>query len=100
MVNAQGLWRRRSEQQGRPLYRLGHPLFDDPNPDIYCHMETTPLFAGDAESHVKLIIKPKDGPLIDVEMANTCAIRRTPAGYGDAGHAGQPRPPRAALEIF
>lgn len=48
-------------------------FFDDPNPHIYCHMETTPLFAGDAESHVKLIIKPKDGPLIDVEMANTCA---------------------------
>lgn len=40
---------------------------------IFCHMETTPLFAGDAESHVKLIIKPNDGPLIDVELANTCA---------------------------
>jgi predicted dehydrogenase len=48
-------------------------FFADPEPDIFCHMETTPLFAGDAESHVKLIIKPKDGPLIDIELSNTCA---------------------------
>ncbi|MBV7328101.1 Gfo/Idh/MocA family oxidoreductase [Chloroflexi bacterium TSY] len=49
-------------------------FFSDPNPEVYCHMETTPLFAGDAESHVKLIIKPNDGPLIDVELANACAF--------------------------
>lgn len=48
-------------------------FFDDPQPQIFCHMDTTPLFAGDAESHVKLIIKPKDGPTIDVEMTNCCA---------------------------
>lgn len=48
-------------------------FFDDSQPEIFCHMETTPLFAGDAESHVKLIIKPSDGPVIDVEMANCCA---------------------------
>ncbi len=48
-------------------------FFDDPHPEIFCQMETTPLFAGDAESHVKLIIKPEDGPLIDVEMTNCCA---------------------------
>lgn len=48
-------------------------FFDDPNPEIFCQMETTPLFAGDAESHVKLVIKPNDGPVIDVEMTNCCA---------------------------
>ena len=29
--------------------------------------------AGDAESHVKLVINPSDGPAIDVEMTNCCA---------------------------
>ena len=48
-------------------------FFDDPHPEIFCQMETTPLFAGDAESHVKLVIKPNDGPVIDVEMSNCCA---------------------------
>ncbi len=36
-------------------------------------METTPLYAGDAESHAKLIIRPKDGPMIDIEMTHTNA---------------------------
>ena len=49
-------------------------FFDDPQPEIFCQMETTPLFAGDAESHVKLVIKPNDGPVIDVEMSNCCAF--------------------------
>lgn len=73
-------WQTLKEFGGGDLNNKGaHPIdwaihfFDDPNPDIYCHMETTPLFAGDAESHVKLIIKPNDGPIIDVELANCCA---------------------------
>ncbi len=73
-------WQTLKEYGGGDLNNKGaHPIdraihfFDDPHPDIFCHMETTPLFAGDAESHVKLIIKPKDGPLIDVELSNTCA---------------------------
>lgn len=48
-------------------------FFDDPEPEIFCHMETTPLSAGDAESHIKILIKPNDGPLIDIEFANACA---------------------------
>ncbi|MEZ4860355.1 MAG: Gfo/Idh/MocA family oxidoreductase [Caldilineaceae bacterium] len=73
-------WQTLKAYGGGDLNNKGaHPIdwaihfFNDPNPDIYCHMETTPLFAGDAESHVKLIIKPNDGPLIDVELANCCA---------------------------
>jgi scyllo-inositol 2-dehydrogenase (NADP+) len=48
-------------------------FFDDPEPEIFCHMETTPLSAGDAESHIKILIKPNDGPVIDIEFANACA---------------------------
>ena len=74
-------WQTLKAYGGGDLNNKGaHPIdwaihfFNDPNPEIFCHMETTPLFAGDAESHVKLIIKPNDGPLIDVELANTCAF--------------------------
>ncbi len=73
-------WQTLKKYGGGDLNNKGaHPIdwaihfFDDLEPDIFCHMETTPLFAGDAESHVKLIIKPKDGPLIDLELSNTCA---------------------------
>ncbi|MFN8440047.1 MAG: Gfo/Idh/MocA family oxidoreductase [Caldilineaceae bacterium] len=73
-------WQTLKAYGGGDLNNKGaHPIdwaihfFADPSPEIFCHMETTPLFAGDAESHVKLIIKPKDGPLIDVELSNTCA---------------------------
>ncbi len=73
-------WQTLKAYGGGDLNNKGaHPIdwaihfFNDPNPEIFCHMETTPLFAGDAESHVKLIIKPNDGPMIDVELANTCA---------------------------
>jgi predicted dehydrogenase len=48
-------------------------LIDDPEPDIFCHMETTPLCTGDAESHVKILLKPKQGPLIDIELTHACA---------------------------
>lgn len=48
-------------------------LIDEPQPEIFCHMETTPLCTGDAESHVKLILKPKQGPLIDIELTHACA---------------------------
>lgn len=48
-------------------------FFNDPDPEVFCHMETTPLSAGDAESHIKILIKPNDGPLIDIEFANACA---------------------------
>ena len=73
-------WQTLKEYGGGDLNNKGsHPIdwailfFDDPNPEMFCHMETTPLHAGDAESHVKLIIKPNDGPLIDIELSNSCA---------------------------
>jgi len=48
-------------------------LIDDPDPEVFCHMETTPLYAGDADSHVKLILRPQNGPLIDIELTHACA---------------------------
>jgi predicted dehydrogenase len=48
-------------------------LIDDPAPELFCHMETTPLCTGDADSHVKVILKPKRGPLIDIELTHACA---------------------------
>jgi predicted dehydrogenase len=48
-------------------------LVDDPEPEVLAHMETTPLCAGDAESHVKLIMRPENGPMIDIEITQTNA---------------------------
>jgi len=48
-------------------------LIDDSEPELFCHMEATPLYAGDADSHVKLLIRPKDGPVIDIELTHACA---------------------------
>ncbi len=46
---------------------------DDPDPKVYCHIEATPLYAGNADSHVKLILRPPTGPLIDIELTHACA---------------------------
>ena len=48
-------------------------LFDDPEPEMFCRMEATPLYAGDADSHVKLILNPQNGPLVDIELTHACA---------------------------
>jgi scyllo-inositol 2-dehydrogenase (NADP+) len=48
-------------------------LIDDPDPEVFCHMEATPLYAGDADSHVKLLLRPKNGPLVDIELTHACA---------------------------
>jgi predicted dehydrogenase len=49
-------------------------LIDDPAPEVIAHLETTPLFAGDADSHVKILLRPKDGPLIDIELTHANAF--------------------------
>lgn len=48
-------------------------LIDDEAPELFCHMVRTPLYAGDAESHAKLILRPKHGPLIDIELTHANA---------------------------
>ena len=59
---------------GAHFVDLAMRLIDDPEPEVFCHMENTPLYAGDAESHLKLILKPSQGPVIDLEITNTCAF--------------------------
>jgi predicted dehydrogenase len=46
----------------------------DVEPEVFCHMETTPLWAGDAEGHVKIILRAPGLPLIDLEMTCACAF--------------------------
>ena len=43
-------------------------LIDDPEPEVFCRMEATSLYAGDADSHVKLVLWTKNGPLVDIEL--------------------------------
>jgi scyllo-inositol 2-dehydrogenase (NADP+) len=48
-------------------------LIDDPEPQLFCHMEATSLYAGDADSHVKLVLLSEAGPLVDIELTHACA---------------------------
>lgn len=49
-------------------------LFKDEDPEVFCQLLATPLYAGDAESHAKMIIRPDDGPLIDIELTHANAF--------------------------
>lgn len=48
-------------------------LLGDTEPEVFCHAECTPLYAGDAESHAKIILRADRGPVIDIELTNACA---------------------------
>ena len=48
-------------------------LFGDAEPEVFCHMERTPLTFGDAEDHVKIILRAPGAPLIDMEFSNAVA---------------------------
>ncbi|MCB8942216.1 MAG: Gfo/Idh/MocA family oxidoreductase [Ardenticatenaceae bacterium] len=48
-------------------------LVADDDLELFCHMVRTPLYAGDAESHAKLILRPQNGPLIDMELTHANA---------------------------
>ena len=47
-------------------------LFGEREPEIFCHLEKT-LTLGDAEDHVKVILKTADAPMIDLEVTSACA---------------------------
>jgi len=47
-------------------------LFGKSEPEIYCHMERT-LTLGDAEDHVKLILRAESAPMIDLVISSSCA---------------------------
>jgi len=48
-------------------------LFGDAEPQVFCHMEATPLSLGDAEDHVKIILQGAGAPMIDMEFSNAVA---------------------------
>ena len=48
-------------------------LLGDAEPQVFCRMERTPLYSGDAESHVKIILQGNSGPVIDIELTTACA---------------------------
>jgi scyllo-inositol 2-dehydrogenase (NADP+) len=48
-------------------------LLGDVEPEVFCRMERTPLCAGDAEDHVKVILHAPGAPMIDLEFTNACA---------------------------
>ena len=47
-------------------------LFGPSEPEVYCHMERT-LTLGDAEDHVKLVLKAEHAPMIDLEISSARA---------------------------
>jgi len=47
-------------------------LFGKKDAEVFCHLERT-MTLGDADDHVKIILKAKGQPMIDLELASTCA---------------------------
>jgi predicted dehydrogenase len=48
-------------------------LLPEAEPSVLCRMDRTPLWSGDAESHVKIVLQVPGGPLIDIETTSVCA---------------------------
>jgi len=47
-------------------------LFGDKEPELFCDLRRT-LTLGDAEDHVKIILRASGSPLIDIEITRACA---------------------------
>ncbi|GIX05841.1 MAG: hypothetical protein KatS3mg115_0244 [Candidatus Poribacteria bacterium] len=48
-------------------------LLGDREVEVFCHRMHTPLSSGDAEDHVKVVLKAKDGLLFDIEATMAAA---------------------------
>ena len=49
-------------------------LLGDVEPvEVFCHMERTPLSSGDADDHVKIVLKAPGAPVVDLESSNAVA---------------------------
>jgi scyllo-inositol 2-dehydrogenase (NADP+) len=57
---------------GAHLVDLGLQLFGEHEPAIFCDLQRT-LTSGDAEDHVKIVLKADGAPTIEVEVSNACA---------------------------
>lgn len=52
---------------------MGLQLFGDAYPDqVFCHLDRT-LTLGDADDHVKVVIRGNDAPTVDIEISSCCA---------------------------
>lgn len=85
-------WQTLKKFGGGSLNNTGpHPLeqalslFGPGEPEIFCHMENV-LSLGDAEDHVKVILKGEGAPLIDLEISSLASYA-TPKWtvWGDCG---------------
>ena len=50
-------------------------LMGEGTPEVYCHLERT-LTLGDAEDHVKLVLRMAGAPMVDLEVSSACAYSR------------------------
>jgi len=50
-------------------------LMGEGTPDICCHLERT-LTVGNAEDHVKLVLRMQGAPMVDLEVSSACAYSR------------------------
>ncbi len=68
-----------------PLDQALHFIGRDAMPEVFCIMDNVQTF-GDAEDHVKLILRRKDRPTIDLEISSCCAYNPyTYVIYGSRG---------------
>ncbi|MCD6469922.1 Gfo/Idh/MocA family oxidoreductase [Candidatus Bathyarchaeota archaeon] len=50
----------------------GLQILGDKEPEVFCDLQRT-LTLGDAEDHVKILLKAPNSPLIDIEVTRACA---------------------------
>lgn len=85
-------WQTMRACHGGSLNNTGpHPLdqalqlFGDTEPEVFCHLERT-LTLGDADDHVKIILRGPGAPMIDLEISSACAYpQETWNVYGTHG---------------
>lgn len=72
-------WQTLKEYHGGSLNNTGVHMLDqlllfygDAAPEVFCHMERV-LTSGDAEDHVKVILRAPGKPMIDFEVTSACA---------------------------
>jgi predicted dehydrogenase len=73
-------WQTLQAYNGGNLANTGpHPLdqalmlFGEGEPEVFCHMDCTEGTTGDAENHVKLLLRGPGHPLVDLEISSCCA---------------------------
>jgi len=47
---------------------------DEVEPEVWCDVRKTPLCSGDADDHMKVVLRAPNGPTVDVEVTNAAAI--------------------------